>query len=70
MWKKLLDVMDQIGVSSAAGLSLRHAFTTLGGALAAKGYIDGSAVEPLTGALLVIAGLAWSGFQKYNANKV
>jgi hypothetical protein len=62
--------MDQIGATSAAGLSIRHAITTLGGALAAKGFIEGSAVEPLVGSIMVLIGIAWSGFQKYQANRI
>lgn len=70
MFNKLLVILDQVGLTNTIGLSIRHTLTTLGGALAAKGLIDGSSVEPLVGALLVIGGIVWSGIQKYNANKV
>ena len=44
--------------------TIRHVFTTIGGALSAKGIIAGSWVEPLTGAIIVFIGFAWSIYEK------
>jgi hypothetical protein len=43
---------------------LRHVLTAVGGVLAAKGVIDGGAVEPLIGAILTIAGFGWGVYDK------
>ena len=51
------------------GGSFRHVVTTIGGALAAKGVIEASDVELYTGAIMALAGFAWSIYQKRKANK-
>jgi len=43
---------------------IRHALTTLGGFVAAKGYIAASEAEVLAGALTAILGVAWSIIEK------
>jgi len=53
----------------AAGLLARHLLTTLGGIIVTKGWIDSSQLEPITGAVLVIAGVVWSIVQKQRAAK-
>lgn len=68
MWSKLKNILDQIGLTTSIGLSIRHALTAFAGALAAKGIIDGSAVESLVGAVMVILGVVWSAAQKFQAN--
>lgn len=45
-------------------LFLRHGLTSLGGALAAKGFITSAAVEPFVGAGMVLAGVAMSIMEK------
>jgi len=49
------------------GSFARHILTTLGGMAVAKGWLDSSQIEPVAGALLVIAGVAWSLVQKRTA---
>lgn len=44
---------------------LRHTLTTFGGAMVAHGYIDAGQVEPVIGAMVVIAGAAWSAIEKH-----
>ena len=51
------------------GLVARHLLTSIGGSLAAKGFIESSDVEPAAGAVLIIAGLIWSVIQKRKAVK-
>ena len=46
------------------GSFARHILTTLGGMAVAKGWLDSSQIEPVAGALLVLAGVAWSLIQK------
>lgn len=47
------------------GLIARHAFTTLGGALASHGIIQASATDGFVGACMVLTGVAWSAWTKY-----
>ena len=51
------------------GLLARHLLTSIGGSLAAKGFIESSDVEPAAGAVLILAGLIWSVIQKRKAAK-
>lgn len=46
------------------GLIARHALTLLGGALVHQGYIDGSEVPVVTGAVATLGGVLWSIAQK------
>jgi len=46
-----------------AGL-VRHGLTTVGGALVAGGYLDASQTSAFIGGGMVIAGIAWSWWQK------
>lgn len=39
---------------------VRHGLTTLGGYLAAKGYVDEGTANELVGAAMVIIGFVWS----------
>jgi hypothetical protein len=43
---------------------VRHALTTIGGALVASGTLDPSQVEVLTGAGVALAGIGWSVWEK------
>ncbi len=52
-----------------AGL-VRHALTTLGGALVAGGYMQGSEVPALVGGGMVLAGALWSWWQKEGQKRV
>ena len=46
---------------------VRHLLGAAGAALAAKGYLAGSLVEPVTGVLMIVLASAWSYFaKKYN----
>lgn len=51
-------------VKSMLGAALRHLLTTLGGVLVSKGVIDASTANEMVGAGLVLAGVAWSAWQK------
>lgn len=44
---------------------IRHALTTSGGALVTTGYLTNSDVEAGIGALITLAGIAWSVVNKY-----
>lgn len=52
---------------SIAGLAVRHGLTTIGGYLAGKGLLgtDPTAVENFVGAGMIVAGVAWSAWQKW-----
>ena len=43
---------------------IRHTLTFIGGILAAKGYIDETIVESITGGALTLVGLIWSAIIK------
>jgi hypothetical protein len=47
-----------------AGLIARHALTSIAGVLVAHGYLQSSATEGFIGAGMLIAGVAWSWWQK------
>lgn len=49
---------------------LRALLAAAGGWLVSKGWIDPTDVQPLTGALMVIATIAWSVRDKLHAKKV
>jgi hypothetical protein len=53
--------MDQ---QTILALALRHALTTAAGALATHGYLSSSATEQFVSAGMLIAGIAWSWWQK------
>lgn len=48
---------------TVAGI-IRHVLTAAGGYLVAKGIIDEGALVEAVGAIVTIAGLVWSIFQK------
>lgn len=48
---------------------VRHALTTLGGVLVAKGVIDETTLVGLAGAAATIFGAAWSYYVKRKENK-
>jgi hypothetical protein len=48
---------------------VRHALTLLAGGLIAKGYVDAAMVEAFTGAVVTLAALAWSFYEKRKAAK-
>ncbi len=52
-----------------AGL-VRHALTTLGGALVAGGYMQASETPALIGGGMVLAGALWSWWQKEGQKRV
>lgn len=43
---------------------VRHILTTAGGALVAAGYLEAEAASQIAGALMSIAGVAWSIIDK------
>ena len=55
--------MDDTMKTILAGM-VRHGLTTLGGALVAGGYMDASSTSAFVGGGMVIAGVAWSWWQK------
>jgi hypothetical protein len=48
---------------------LRHVLTTIGGILAAKGYISAADIEMYVGILVTVAGFAWSAYDKPQKGK-
>lgn len=56
--------MDNVDLQTFAGLFIRHALTTLGGILAAHGYLGSSTTEQFVSAAMVIIGILWSWWQK------
>ena len=61
--------MDSDTVSDILGGVVRHVVTSAGGGLVAHGLINSDQLTQLAGALALIAGIAWSACQKYQANK-
>lgn len=55
--------MDETMKQIIAGM-VRHGLTTLGGALVAGGYMDSSSTSAFVGGGMVLAGVAWSWWQK------
>jgi hypothetical protein len=45
---------------------VRHALTAIGGAIVAKGLLEGGLAEELIGAVMTIIGAAWSFAAKKN----
>lgn len=45
-------------------LAARHALTTFGGWMIAHGYLQSSGLDGFVGAGMVVAGVAWSWWQK------
>lgn len=43
---------------------VRHALTSVGGSLVAKGLITATAFDQVTGSLIVVAGVVWSVVSK------
>jgi multisubunit Na+/H+ antiporter MnhB subunit len=43
---------------------LRHGLTAAGGALVTKGLVDQAGADQLVGALITLAGAAWSIYEK------
>jgi hypothetical protein len=60
---------DSVNTSAIAGLIIRHALTTAGGGLVAKGIISASMLEPTVGAVMTLGGLFLSYLQKRKAAK-
>lgn len=48
------------GMNEALAGLIRHALTTVGGVLVAKGYLDSGTVEAVAGAVVTILGVIWS----------
>ena len=56
-------------VSDILGGIVRHAVTSAGGALVTNGLINSDQLSQIAGALALIAGIAWSVFQKWQAGR-
>lgn len=56
--------MDLEALKPFLAAVVRHGLTTFGGYLVASGIISNSEVAPFVGAGMVLAGIAWSWFQK------
>lgn len=52
-----------------AGIA-RHAITTLGGALVSAGYMQSSQMATFVGGGMVVAGVAWSWWQKSGQKQI
>ena len=50
--------------SAFFGLLFRHFLTTLGGAAVGSGIVSASEVETVTGAVVTLAGVALSAYEK------
>ena len=61
--------MNSDMISDILGGIVRHAVTTAGGALVTNGVINSDQLSQVAGALALIAGIAWSAWQKYQSNK-
>lgn len=44
---------------------VRHLLTSVGGAIASKGYVSGDEIDLLVGAIVTISGVAWSAYEKH-----
>lgn len=62
--------MDNVDMQTIATMVVRHTLTTVGGILAAHGYLGGSTQEQFVSAAMVIIGVAWSFWQKIGHAKV
>lgn len=62
--------MDDDQVKVLLGLAARHALTTIGGMLAAGGYLQSSGISDFVGAGMVFAGIGWSWWDKKGRNQV
>lgn len=49
---------------------IRHALTTMGGVIIAKGYVSNSDWTDAVGALMVLVGVAHSAYIKWNTTRV
>lgn len=47
---------------------VRHLMTAIGGYLVTAGVLDGGTMETAVGAIVTLAGIAWSIWQKATAN--
>jgi multisubunit Na+/H+ antiporter MnhB subunit len=48
---------------------IRHGLTAGGGALVTKGLVDQAGADQLVGAIIALAGAAWSIYEKVRAKK-
>jgi len=57
-------------LTSITGSVMRHLFTGAGGVLVAQGWVSAEDWEKLlAGAILAVAGLLWSVYQKWKATE-
>jgi hypothetical protein len=56
-------------MNEIASSVVRHTLTTVGGSLVAKGLITATLWDQVTGAVIVLAGVAWSLISKAVAKK-
>lgn len=57
-------------LTSITGSVMRHLLTGIGGVLVAQGWVSAEDWEKLlAGAILAVAGLLWSWYQKWQAAK-
>lgn len=61
--------MDSDTVSDILGGVVRHLVTSAGGGLVAHGFINSDQLTQLAGAAALVVGIAWSAYQKYQANR-
>ena len=60
--------IDRMNKQIALGLA-RHLLTTAGGIAVSHGYLQGSDVDGVVGAVLLLVGVIWSAFHKVQAAK-
>lgn len=56
--------MNDVGFNTILSLAVRHALTTLAGALATHGYLQASTGEQFVAGGMLILGVVWSWWQK------
>lgn len=49
------------------GLLARHALSAIGAVLVSKGLVAATMVEPVSGAVLLLASVVWSAYQKHKS---
>ena len=60
---------NKVELTTLGGLLVRAAVQAIGGGFVASGTLDGAQTETISGAVLIIASIAWSWFQKRQAAK-
>jgi hypothetical protein len=62
-------MQNKVSLTTLTGLIVRAAVQAIGGGFVASGTLDGAQTETISGAVLILASLVWSWFQKRQAAK-